>query len=269
MESTPPTSPVSPPSPKPLPLNLILTIISLASLLLSGFFLYQNWLLNQKLQQLISTQQVVTPTPQILIPPTDPTANWKTYTSAKYDYEFKYPPTLEEKGNIYGGPSSENISPLLTLADPSTGAEGTDKPFDGFGMYYVISSKTLLQFVENEKKGLVAMARSLDDAGTSRLGKQTSLQIGDQEAIMLQGYLPFDIRYYYTKLDKGYLILAVSEESAGSFTLFDKILSTFKFTDKNSTGDGFCGGIAGIPCPSGYRCLLDGDYPDAGGKCQK
>lgn len=31
----------------------------------------------------------------------------------------------------------------------------------------------------------------------------------------------------------------------------------------------FCGGIAGTPCPNGYTCQLDGNYPDAGGKCKK
>lgn len=30
----------------------------------------------------------------------------------------------------------------------------------------------------------------------------------------------------------------------------------------------FCGGIAAIPCPSGFSCKLDGTYPDAGGKCE-
>jgi hypothetical protein len=29
----------------------------------------------------------------------------------------------------------------------------------------------------------------------------------------------------------------------------------------------FCGGIAAFGCPSGWECALDGDYPDAGGKC--
>jgi len=29
----------------------------------------------------------------------------------------------------------------------------------------------------------------------------------------------------------------------------------------------FCGGIAGLTCPEGYSCKLDGDYPDAGGSC--
>jgi hypothetical protein len=28
-----------------------------------------------------------------------------------------------------------------------------------------------------------------------------------------------------------------------------------------------CGGIAGIKCPAGQRCVLDGNYPDASGKC--
>ena len=42
--------------------------------------------------------------------------------------------------------------------------------------------------------------------------------------------------------------------------------------NKNNTTDSegkFCGGIAGMPCPNGYGCRLDGSYPDAGGKCIK
>ncbi len=31
----------------------------------------------------------------------------------------------------------------------------------------------------------------------------------------------------------------------------------------------FCGGIAAVACPIGYECILDGNYPDAGGKCTK
>jgi hypothetical protein len=39
-------------------------------------------------------------------------------------------------------------------------------------------------------------------------------------------------------------------------------------TGKPTPGSGsFCGGIAAIPCPSGYSCRLDGNYPDAGGTC--
>jgi hypothetical protein len=31
----------------------------------------------------------------------------------------------------------------------------------------------------------------------------------------------------------------------------------------------FCGGFAGIACPEGYVCKLEGKYPDAGGVCVK
>lgn len=36
-----------------------------------------------------------------------------------------------------------------------------------------------------------------------------------------------------------------------------------------SPSPAFCGGIAGIQCPTGYTCKLDGQYPDAGGLCIK
>src|SRR3989344_1297905 len=66
---------------------------------------------------------------------------------------------------------------------------------------------------------------------------------------------------YVSNSSKMYLFRIIGEDG-------DKILSTFKFTDQ-SIEEQFCGGIAGIQCPSGYSCQLDGKYPDAGGKCIK
>jgi hypothetical protein len=38
--------------------------------------------------------------------------------------------------------------------------------------------------------------------------------------------------------------------------------------EKKNDGEGkMCGGIAGIECDPGYRCVMDGKYPDAAGKC--
>lgn len=34
-----------------------------------------------------------------------------------------------------------------------------------------------------------------------------------------------------------------------------------------SSQEKFCGGIMGLPCPTGYYCELDSNYPDAGGNC--
>jgi len=36
---------------------------------------------------------------------------------------------------------------------------------------------------------------------------------------------------------------------------------------KERESGNFCGGIAGVMCPSGYACKYDGNYPDAGGRC--
>ena len=36
---------------------------------------------------------------------------------------------------------------------------------------------------------------------------------------------------------------------------------------KDNAKEKFCGGIAGIKCPEGYICQLDGNYPDAAGTC--
>src|SRR3989344_5063784 len=47
--------------------------------------------------------------------------------------------------------------------------------------------------------------------------------------------------------------------------------NSFKFLpipNQNST-EMFCGGFAGKLCPTGYVCQLDGNYPDASGKCVK
>lgn len=38
--------------------------------------------------------------------------------------------------------------------------------------------------------------------------------------------------------------------------------------DGHCEQDMFCGGIAGIECPDGYKCVLEGDSPDAGGSCE-
>ena len=49
-----------------------------------------------------------------------------------------------------------------------------------------------------------------------------------------------------------------------------KLLDAPSDRDDDTDAQGkFCGGIAGFPCPDGYTCKLEGNYPDAGGVCQK
>ncbi len=50
----------------------------------------------------------------------------------------------------------------------------------------------------------------------------------------------------------------------------ERILESNLNKNNIETSEGkFCGGIAGMSCPTGYNCKLEGTYPDAGGKCAK
>lgn len=49
------------------------------------------------------------------------------------------------------------------------------------------------------------------------------------------------------------------------YTIYGSDKYYVKLSDVNKQV--FCGGIAGIKCPEGYICQLDGNYPDAAGTC--
>src|SRR3989344_8220642 len=90
-------TPAETPKP-PISLNLAFLIITLISLLLSTFFIYQNWRLNQRLEALIRSQFTTTPsaTPQAepdLAPPD--TSSWKTYTNTKLGFSIQHPSNLK------------------------------------------------------------------------------------------------------------------------------------------------------------------------------
>ncbi len=72
----------------PIIIMIIVTVISLA---LSGYLAYQNYNLNQQIGQ----SEEISPSPTA-----DPTADWKTYKSDRYKYEFKYPEEIF-KGELY------------------------------------------------------------------------------------------------------------------------------------------------------------------------
>ncbi|PIY65129.1 hypothetical protein COY91_03625 [Candidatus Shapirobacteria bacterium CG_4_10_14_0_8_um_filter_39_15] len=78
------------------------------------------------------------------------------------------------------------------------------------------------------------------------------------------------------------LVYIITIETAGTYkdveSAVNKLLVTMEFNSKaevtstptpsNPEGK-FCGGFAGVACPAGYNCQLDGNYPDASGKCVK
>lgn len=226
--SLPPQTPVSVPlaSPKKPIFPILFAVLVLILLATVGIFAYQN----KRLQQQIASLQVQsTPIPSVTPTPTiDPTANWKTYTNTTLGFELKYPQTFIEEGMIYGGPSTGTASPLLAIGDPATMRMGTDKPYDGLNIYHIVSTKqTLLSFAEAEKASATQMENYQGEKPT-RLDKVTLA--GKPAYKFSSDSAERGIFYYYLELSPGsYLTIAISEESKGSFSELDQVLSTFKF----------------------------------------
>lgn len=63
--------------------------------------------------------------------------------------------------------------------------------------------------------------------------------------------------------------LSIAGDGSG-FKITSASGTTERFLREGASGEPsgpFCGGIAGIQCDGGLTCVLDGDYPDAGGTC--
>ncbi len=165
-----------------------------------------------------STSSVV---PSPFEPLTGSTANWKTYTSSKYNFSFKYPPSFGNQGLI-AGPFTGKSEFLQTFSDPLTIREGTDAPFDGFSLYAVMDMKTdsFDQYLRNELK-------IMNENEFSRMqgARQQPFSGGTALVTNTLGY------YYLRTPDKQKLVVFVYLQANASFKpTFDQILSTFKFT---------------------------------------
>jgi len=222
----------------PISLNLAFLIITLISLLLSTFFIYQNWRLNQKLDALIRSQFTTTPspTPQAepdLAPPD--TANWKTYTNPQNQYSVKYPPEVtmsDYREGMYSGIH-------LLLIGPTQTASGRIQTslFDGLNIKTLIITNisTPLQDYAEQRRIAENQSAPKDDPQPA-VSRLSEISIGGKSgyryAVDDQGRVA---QVYLVSLNDN--ILQIVTRSAGSAefeqqyaNLINQILSTFKFT---------------------------------------
>ncbi len=166
---------------------------------------------------------------------------WKTYTNTKYGLSFQYPADLLLSENPYGDRTESGIYLELTfLTQGSQTAKYT----------FLLSSATMSQML---------LARKQYSVTDTVLGGHPA----KKDIIPATKNGDFAKAEVFADLG-AYRFLGYS--NIGVDSNFDNILSTIKFTD--AAGQ-FCGGIAGVMCPSGYSCKYEGDYPDAGGTCAK
>ena len=220
-------------------------IIVLITLGIAGYFGYKQF--KPTVDNLIGSSF---PTP-------DPTVNWKTYTNNKARYEIKYPASWFITNNTISNvqsPLPEKGTVVINLY-----------PADGS----ITNLDTLLDSILKDFKSMEG-----DPAFTSYESK-TSTTVAEYPALKVSGkgyggnYLSYLIVDSNTKTG-AHISIAFQEGDLENFqSTIDQILSTFKFTDQSNTEEKFCGGFAGVSCPAGYKCQLDGKYPDAGGVCVK
>lgn len=209
------------------------------------------------------------PTFPTISPYSDSTANWIVYTDNTYKYSFKYPPSVEFKpcSDSLCGTFIERLShsEIIKLEGFNYSCDVTPDPSftnaqkatmcmclaDGPGMHVSCDTpaeeKTVT--VSSGKKGFRFVLNEL-------LNNKFTRVRGPYTVIFFPEPISYEIGLYFELVEKN----GISE--------LDQIISTFHFINSNSSvPEKFCGGIAGIPCPSGYTCKLEGNYPDAGGKC--
>jgi hypothetical protein len=214
-------------------------------------------------------------------------ADWKTYESSELGISFKYPPDwyiYEEKTT---GPKSLRIQNYDPNTTPPTSAKGS----------YLVVIREGFQAKTNEELQNELANRAVADStfGPVLILNEKQFTINGYTAYQREERYPDypikDVGLETYMLDgKGKnIIINPGLDIERARTYYDQILSTITFISSLTTeGDNpkitvtmtpvtaegeFCGGkAANIPqfqCPTGYYCKLDGDYPDASGKCVK
>lgn len=210
-------------------LIILLSILLFIALTIAGFFAFQT----QKLvKELRVVRDELTQTPTASTKPTsDPTADlsraeskdWKTYSNSKYNFTFKYPKYLENRGSIAGPYTGTSIA-IQSFSDAKTMREGTDAPFDGFSLYFVTDTKAqnFETFIQNEKFAM----DNAEYAAMSGARRVNLLANGVAFVTDMRGY------YYFPSADgKQVVVLGYIQLNQSFKLVFDQILSTFKFTN--------------------------------------
>jgi hypothetical protein len=201
------------------------------------------------------------------------TTTEKTYSNTQYGFSFRYPATWQtyELG-------MNDIAPTAFFGDP---LEGT-------------STYVLRVMIEPDPQNLSAMdyvnamiaSDTAQDAANIMTGPAPQItpqfegkyatSTGSYPAYELYSVFEFDhnAEQIYVQQNKAMIVFDFPVADANlniaspmeHNAMVHAIIATLSLDHEIGK---FCGGIAAFPCASGYRCKLDGTYPDAGGQCVK
>lgn len=179
-------------------------------------------------------------------------ANWKTYRSSKHGFELQYPDdwqVTEDSVSATFSPvnNQDDLVFYVSVYSKEVGGHGAPGPLVRTTDVVIAGFKTQEKIYQGKCCG--------DDSPISTL---TSINLIKH----IDKYYSLEFKFNNQN----------EKSDPSTIKIFNQILSTFKFLPAMEEGK-FCGGVAAnLPenkCPSGYKCQLDGNYPDAGGKCVK
>lgn len=219
---------ITPPHPKTNPLTIVFLVFLILLIAAGSFVLGKYFAENKSEPSLPPTPIVQQPT---VIPTTDPTADWKTYTNnGFYKYSLK-------------APVSAYVHFCSTFAD---GGYCTGSDEEGYSGIYL--KKTDFPY------GLIIEQTTLSDADAKITFKKdysnstkSDIIFTDPNAVMTKGQEKTEVNgitknYFYTKYiirnnNYLYLISIRSKDGKENYDLFNQILSTFRFLDNTQTTD--------------------------------
>jgi hypothetical protein len=217
----------------------------------------------QQLMPPLPTKQPI-PSTYEPTPTNDTTTTEGQYTSRSNAFAITYPPgwkalepetSTTENTFVY---VSDNSNELVLSYEPL-------RPYIG------MENQTTQEILENVRDYKLSLGAGLgkyspniiDETSTVIDGKEGTKYTIKIDPLAENSSLKYDtVEWYFFAIDNRMLIIQLS---GPNLETMNQILSTISFLDEEIPD--MCGGIAGIDCPEGYRCKLDGTYPDAGGTC--
>lgn len=208
------TPPPIPPKPQVKnSLVLIMSILLIVTVGIAGLFYFQIQKLSKELSK-YQTQSSPTPTAT-----PDSTANWKTFTSTKFGFSFKYPPELTYIYDQSDQYVEKGISNAMILIQNFDGAKPRTETDNDFQMVIYIANKSGQFNLEASQ------------------GEQTKTAINGVEAIKTfttQKWVLVPTVFFQSSPNK--VAVQLSSPKSTNKNWFDQTLSTFKFTEGSQTG---------------------------------
>lgn len=206
----------------------------LGGVLLLGVGIVIGELFGKQLYSTHQSQLVPTlPPPVVSVMEGNPTANWTKFSNQQIGISFKHP-QMDDSCCAIGLPKGQAF---MVFAIKSTTREGTDKPFDGFGVSAVeLGNLDFTQFVTSQEQLLISQTK--EGESTQFNPSKSPITVAGINGTALVGHSGYDTEFIYVPYpgNNKVLIIAKTNEFPGSFdATFNQILSTFKFLNTQSS----------------------------------